>query len=77
MYKFRITTNDGTIYEFGNNVGISETGEGIEYSQTTSQNFAIATAWYLRKIYSSDGPHIITFSYEREVFRQLSRTTPI
>ncbi len=72
LYKFKVTTPEGIIYEFGNN----GTGtDAIEISQSPT-TFWTANAWYLKKITSPDLASTIDFTYAAEQYRQYSKKSP-
>jgi len=75
--NFRITTPDGTLYEFGNYVNSIEFSRALQddfndYNNSNTYYNLTPTAWYLDKITTPEGKSI-NFSYERG--RNLTRFT--
>jgi RHS repeat-associated protein len=72
LKKFKITTPEGVIYEFGN-TGIGTAA--IEYSQAAGF-FPVANGWYLKRITSPDLASTIDLTYTAEFYRQFSKKSP-
>ena len=72
LYKFTITTPDGTKYEFGNsNESLTDiANDAIEITKPFNNLCdRYASSWYLKRIISYDGLDIISLFYKKENYR--------
>ena len=76
LYKFKVTTPEGVIYEFGDLNDASATPNApIEISQPAGY-FWHANGWYLSRITSPDLVSTINLTYTAEEYRQFSKNSP-
>ena len=70
LYKFTITTPDGTKYELGNANGDNVTDANNDAIEITKPFNTLcdryASSWYLKRIVSVDGLDVITLNYKKE-----------
>ncbi len=73
LYKFTVTTPNGTKYEFGD---IGDANPAIEISRPfNSYENSYASGWYLKKVTASDGINTINLNYTPEVYQYAYRTS--
>lgn len=82
IMSFTITTPDGTKYYFGAHDPVTSFYcDPIEVTSTFTLSMGssysqVISSWFLQKIVSSDGNHVVTFNYKRDKFSTFAFTNP-